>query len=277
MVAPTARLPTFYIPHGGGPCFFIPPMAGLPADTWDGMAAFLRSVPHLAGSKPRAILVISAHWECEVATILSPENHTLLFDYYGFPESSYRLTYPAHGSEPVAQRVAELLAQAGIDSAREEQRGLDHGVFIPFKVSHPAADIPIVQLSLLAGLDPAEHIALGRALAPLRDEGVLIIGSGMSYHNLRSFFASHGSAVSAATAFDTWLGAAISAAPEQRSTLLAGWQLAPGARDCHPRSEHLIPLMVAAGAAGDDLGTVVYREPVIGKPVLAAQFGATAA
>lgn len=273
----SARLPTFYIPHGGGPCFFIPPMPGLPADTWDGMAAFLRSLPQLAGGAPRAILVISAHWECEVATILSRDKHTLLYDYYGFPESSYHLTYPARGAEPVAQRVAELLQGAGIANARETKRGLDHGVFIPFKVSHPAADVPIVQLSLLAGLDPAEHIALGQTLAPLRDEGVLIVGSGMSYHNLRSFFASRGNAVEAATAFDGWLGEAVTAEPQERSAQLASWEIAPGGRECHPRSEHLIPLMVAAGAAGEDRGAVVYREAVLGKLISGVQFGATAA
>jgi aromatic ring-opening dioxygenase catalytic subunit (LigB family) len=239
------------------------------------MAAFLRSLPRLAGGAPRAVLVISAHWECPEATVLSVNQHTLLFDYYGFPESSYRLTYPARGSEPVAQRVAELLAQAGIASAREEQRGLDHGVFIPFKLIYPAAEIPIVQLSLLEGLDPAEHLALGQALAPLRDEGVLIVGSGMSYHNLRSFFTTQGSAVSAAAAFDSWLGEAVTADPQQRLELLAGWQRAPGGRECHPRSEHLIPLMVAAGAAGDDAGAVVYREAVLGKLISGVQFGAT--
>ena len=272
--ASPTRLPVLYIPHGGGPCFFMPPMAGLPADTWDGMAAFLRAIPALVGTKPKALLVVSAHWECAVPTILDRPRHSLIYDYYGFPDSTYHLTYPVAGSATVATRISELLKQGGLPVATDGQRGLDHGVFIPLKVSHPQADIPVVQLSLVQGLDPATHLALGKALQPLRDEGVLIIGSGMSYHNLRSFFGESPNAVRPATAFDNWLGDAVSAAPVERDQLLTAWQTAPGARDCHPRSEHLIPLMVAAGAAGSDPGTVVYREPVMGKPVSAVAFGA---
>jgi aromatic ring-opening dioxygenase catalytic subunit (LigB family) len=148
---------------------------------------------------------------------------------------------------------------------------LDHGVFIPFKVIYPKADIPIVQLSLKEGLDPAKHIAAGRAIAPLRERGVLIVGSGMSYHNLREF----GRDVRAISdQFDSWLtNAACVPTAVARAEKLARWEEAPGARRAHPREEHLIPLMVAAGAGGDDLGKKVFTDHVMGTTVSAFQFG----
>lgn len=269
----SSRLPTLYIPHGGGPCFFMEPMPGLPPDTWDAMAAFLRGIPSSVGARPKAALVISAHWECDEPTVLASEKYSLLYDYYGFPEHTYRLTYPAHGDTALGSRVQALLAKAGITPQTEHERGLDHGVFIPFKLIYPDADMPIVQLSLRHDLDPAKHLAIGRALAPLRDEGVLIVGSGLSYHNLRDFFSSNAAANQASAQFDAWLGNAISAAPDERERLLMQWKAAPGAQACHPRSEHLLPLMVVAGAAGADAGHLNYREQLMGKMVSAYQFG----
>lgn len=268
-----SRLPALYIPHGGGPCFFMDPMPGFPPTMWNAMEAYLRGISANLGTRPKAVLVISAHWECAVPTVLNADKYSLLYDYYGFPEHTYRLTYPASGSATVAARVSELLAQAGIASAQEQQRGLDHGVFIPFKLIYPDADIPIVQLSLVNDLDPARHLAIGHALAPLRDEGVFIVGSGLSYHNLREFFAPIASANQASVDFDTWLGNAISAAPAERERLLTQWAHAPGARACHPRSEHLLPLMVIAGAAGTDAGQISYHDSLMGKAVSAYQFG----
>jgi aromatic ring-opening dioxygenase catalytic subunit (LigB family) len=267
------RLPTLFIPHGGGPCFFMEPMPGMPPDTWDRMAAYLRGIPQSVGEPPKAVLVISGHWEAERATVLNTDNYELLYDYYGFPEHTYSLTYPAHGSDAVAARVRELLAQSGIATDEEHERGLDHGVFIPFKLIYPDADIPIVQLSLLHSLDPAAHFAMGRALAPLRDEGVLIVGSGLSYHNLREFFMPVPATNVASANFDAWLRNMVTAAPAERERLLNNWHEAPNARDCHPRSEHLIPLMVAAGAAENDAGQVVYNDTVLGKRVSGFQFG----
>jgi aromatic ring-opening dioxygenase catalytic subunit (LigB family) len=269
----STRLPTLFIPHGGGPCFFMEPMPGMPPDTWDRMATYLRGIPQALGQTPKAVLVISGHWECERAAVLNTDSYELLYDYYGFPEHTYSLTYPAHGSEAVAARVRELLGSAGIETDEEHERGLDHGVFIPFKLIYPAADIPLVQLSLLHSLDPAAHFAMGRALASLRDEGVLIVGSGLSYHNLRDFFRSTPDSNAASASFDAWLCDAVTAAPTQREQLLNDWRKAPHARDCHPRSEHLIPLMVAAGAAGNDAGLVVYNDKVLGKSVSGFQFG----
>jgi aromatic ring-opening dioxygenase catalytic subunit (LigB family) len=267
-------LPTLYIPHGGGPCFFMPVPPGLPPDLWDGMAAHLRAIAAGISARPRAVLVISAHWECVRPSVQSGATHSLLFDYHGFPEYTYRLTYPAPGSPAVAVRVRALLEQAGITADEERERGLDHGVFVPFKLIYPQADIPILQLSLQTGLDPAQHLRIGRALQPLRDEGVLIVGSGMSYHNLRDLLADDAAAQEASQHFDDWLGRTIAAHPDERERALQQWAQAPGARQCHPRSEHLIPLMVAVGAAGQDSGHRTYNERLLGKMISGFQFGA---
>ena len=270
---PELRLPTLFIPHGAGPCFFMDAWPGFPGAPWDRLAAYLRGIPASLGQRPKAVLVISAHWECERPTVLAASRLSLLFDYYGFPEHTYRLAYPASGSPEVAARVRELLGLASIASDEEMERGLDHGVFVPFKLIYPDADVPIVQLSLQHDLDAAQHLAIGHALAPLRQEGVLIVGSGNSYHNLREFFSPGESARMASAQFDDWLVQAVESAPAERERLLAHWQEAPGARASHPRSEHLIPLMVAAGAAGSDAGRVAYREQMFGKMFSGFQFG----
>jgi len=267
------RLPTLFIPHGGGPCFFMEPPAGYPATLWDNLANYLRGIDAVIGRRPRAVLVISGHWECNVPTVLNVNQHKLLFDYYGFPEHTYRLTYPASGSSDVAARVGELLEQADMHCEEESERGLDHGVFVPFKLIYPDADVPIVQLSLKHNLDAAEHLAMGRALAPLRDEDVLIVGSGNSYHNLREFFSNSSESAEASAQFDTWLGKAVKAPAAERGKMLIDWHKAPGARFSHPRSEHLIPLMVAAGAAGEDAGKITYHEQMFGKMFSGVQFG----
>lgn len=268
-----SRFPTVYIPHGGGPCFFMDPPAEAP-QLWDSMGAYLRGVAASVGARPKAILAISAHWETARPTVNSGARPGMLFDYYGFPEHTYRLDYPAPGSPELAARVRALLGTAAIASDEDSARGFDHGVFVPFLLMYPEADVPVVQLSLQGGLDPAAHLAIGRALAPLRDEGVLIVGSGMSYHNLREFFSSAQAAVSAAEQFDAPLTAAVEDADAgARETKLAAWQQMPGALACHPRAEHLLPLMVVAGAAGTDRGRRTWNGRVFGKPVSAFQFG----
>ncbi|MEJ2479648.1 MAG: class III extradiol ring-cleavage dioxygenase [Acidihalobacter sp.] len=270
----TDRMPTLYIPHGGGPCFFMDVPPGMPADMWDRMGDYLRNIGPSLEAKPKAVLVISAHWEAPRPTLNTARQPSLLFDYYGFPEHTYQLTYPAAGSPELAARVRELLGEAGIESGSNDQRGLDHGVFVPFKLIYPEADIPIVEMSLQQGLDPAEHLAIGRALAPLRDEGVLIVGSGMSFHNLRTLLTGDGHGDDAAEAFDSWLAEAATAPDvETRDRLLASWSEAPGARASHPREEHLLPLMVAAGAAGEDRGRRTYSEKLLGKALSGFQFG----
>jgi aromatic ring-opening dioxygenase catalytic subunit (LigB family) len=248
------------------------PPAGQPT-AWDAMAAHLRSIDGQVGRRPKAVLVVSAHWECEVPTVHTGTNPSLLFDYYGFPEHTYRLAYPVQGSPEVAARVALLLEGASIPTATESKRGLDHGVFVPFKLIYPDADVPIVQLSLRVGLSPQEHLEIGRALAPLRDEDVLIVGSGMTSHNLRDGFSRPG--IQAAAAFDEWLNDVVQHEHrDERWKGLANWAKAPGARMSHPREEHLLPLMVALGAAGDDPGRSIYADRLFGQVALSGfQFG----
>jgi aromatic ring-opening dioxygenase catalytic subunit (LigB family) len=244
----------------------------LPQDMWEGMAAYLKGLADTVGETPRAVLAISGHWDAGRPTLNVAVKPPLLFDYHGFPEHTYRLTYPASGAPELAAQVQELLAQAGFESATEDQRGLDHGVFVPFMLIYPEADVPVLQLSLLSSMDAGEHLALGRALAPLRDQGVLIVGSGMSYHNLRELFSGRGD--DQAEAFDAWLDEAVTDAdPAVRDQKLADWASAPGAHQSHPEAEHLLPLMVAAGAAGADPGRRTYHERLLGKPISAFQFG----
>jgi aromatic ring-opening dioxygenase catalytic subunit (LigB family) len=263
-------MPTLYIPHGGGPCFFMEWTMG-PRDTWERMAAWLRGLDRTLPTSPRALLVVSAHWEAPVPTVTSAAAPPLLYDYYGFPPHTYELRWPAPGSPELATRVRALLEGAGIESQADGERGFDHGVFVPLKLSYPEAQLPTVQLSLRVGLDPAEHLAMGRALAPLRDEGVLLIGSGMSYHNMRGFGGA--GAHDHSLRFDDWLARAVAAAPASRDVQLAAWSAAPSARHCHPREEHLLPLLVAAGAADEDRGQPVFRDEVLGVVVSAVRFG----
>ena len=182
-------------------------------------------------------------------------NPPLLYDYYGFPQEAYALKWPAPGNPVLAARVRELLAGAGFSTAEDAARGYDHGTFVPLKVAFPAADIPAVQLSLIEGLDADEHLKMGHALAPLRDEGVLIVGTGNTFHNLsafRSAMQGGGQARERAAQFDAWLQTAVSAEPNVRDEQLRDWARAPFSREAHPREEHLIPLLVVAGAAGAD-------------------------
>ena len=266
------RLPALFIPHGGGPCFFMDTPPGMPGDLWDRMAAFLRGLPATIGVRPRTILIVSGHWEAARPTVNTAAHPALLFDYYGFPEHTYRLTYPVPGAPDLAAETRRLLAAAGIASEADGARGLDHGVFVPLKVAFPDADIPVLQLSLQTGLDPAAHLAIGRALAPLREQGVLIVGSGMSYHNLRGLFSGRGNAES--IRFDDWLvEAATDRDPARRDAKLCAWQSAPAAQDCHPQAEHLLPLMVVAGAAGADAGRHSYADRILGKAISGFQFG----
>lgn len=246
-------------------------MAWDPPDTWNKMAAWLGQVGNLVGVVPKAVVVVSGHWEEKEFTVTSHPHPPLLYDYYGFPEHTYQLEYDAPGSPALARQIHKLLREAGITAESKSERGFDHGVFIPFKLVYPNADIPIVQLSLKKGLDPATHIGVGRALEPLRHQKVLIVGSGMSYHNMKSF-GRGGGAVS--DQFDAWLTEAVCALnPKVRNEKLCQWSTASGGREAHPREEHLLPLMVVAGAAGTDLGKKVFTDRVMNATVSAFQFG----
>jgi aromatic ring-opening dioxygenase catalytic subunit (LigB family) len=269
--AESPRMPVVYLPHGGGPWPFVDVGFGAKHEL-DALAAYLRSIRQLPTSEPKALLAISAHWEEAQPTVITSARPPMLYDYYGFPPESYRITWPAPGHPAIAERVRQLLAGAGLESGANDGRGFDHGTFVPLKLAYPEANVPTVQLSLKQGLDPAEHLAIGRALAPLRDEGVFIIGSGMTFHNLRAF----GSADARPTseAFDAWLRETATLEASERDRRLAGWADAPSARKAHPREEHLLPLMVVAGAAGADRGTVAYASTLMGVRISAYHFGA---
>lgn len=232
----------------------------------DYLAAIIASLPE----RPRAILIVSGHWEEARFTVHSGEKPPLLFDYYGFPPHTYALRWDAQGAPGLARRAAALLNEAGFPTGEEQERGWDHGVFIPMKVALPQADIPVAQLSLRADLDPAAHIAAGRALAPLRDEGVLIVGSGMSFHNLR---VRGPQAVEPSRLWDDALTAAVTDAdPSRRAARVAAWADLPHARFAHPREEHLLPLMVALGAGGDGIGQQTHNSIVMGWAVSGYRF-----
>ena len=266
---PGDRLPTCFMPHGAGPCFF---MDWNPADTWTAMGEFLSGYRQQLQHQPKAILLVSAHWCAPRFSVTSGERPGLIFDYHGFPEHTYQLRYGAPGDPELAARVTELLVQAGFDAEQDPSRGFDHGMFIPLKMMFPDADIPVVQLSLRHGLDPQEHLEVGRALASLREDGVLIVGSGMSFHNMRGYGDVRFGPI--AETFDDWLTEAVEAEPERRERMLANWSEAPSARLCHPPGgeEHLIPLLVAAGAAGQSPGRKVFSQPVMQTRLSAFEF-----
>ncbi|HXU17805.1 MAG TPA: class III extradiol ring-cleavage dioxygenase [Terriglobales bacterium] len=252
-----ARQPSLFIPHGGGPCFFMKWTMG-PPETWEKTRAFLESIQPSLPERPRALLVVSGHWEEDATTASAAPFPELIYDYSGFPAETYQLTWPAPGSPELAGKVQQLLQQKGLSARLSATRGYDHGVFIPLKVAFPAANIPVVSLSLESSLDPALHLAVGDALAPLRNEGVLIVGSGMSFHNLRALFT--GGALEPSREFDTWLEETIESPVVERNARLKEWKKAPQATFAHPREEHLIPLMVAAGAGGNSTGKLVFRD-----------------
>ncbi|WP_374429803.1 DODA-type extradiol aromatic ring-opening family dioxygenase [Ideonella dechloratans] len=264
------RLPTVYIPHGGGPCFF---MDWNPPHAWDKTAAYLRGIVESLPQRPKAIVLVSAHWLEGDFAVTGGAQPELIYDYYGFPPHTYELKYPAPGEPALAERITSLLGQAGLSSHIDARRGYDHGMFIPLMLMVPQADIPVVQLSLNISLDPAAHLALGRALQPLRDEGVLIVGSGMSFHNMRGYGDPRFGPVS--DTFDAWLTEAVEAPAAERDAALSAWEQAPMARWCHPprAEEHLLPLMVVAGAAGADRGRKVFSDRVMETTLSAFSFG----
>lgn len=266
----THTQPTVFIPHGAGPCFF---MAWNPPHAWVSMEHFLRGLADTLPQPPKAILVVSAHWLAPVFSVTAQANPSLIFDYYGFPASTYALQYPACGEPSLAERVVTLLQAAGLSAQKDEQRGFDHGVFIPLLLMFPEAHIPVVQLSLRHDLDPAAHLQAGRALAALREEGVLIVGSGMSFHNMRGYGDARFTPISAQ--FDTWLTETVEASAADCWHGLSAWEQAPAARLCHPprAEEHLLPLMVAAGAAGDDTGKKIFSDNVLETTLSAFRFG----
>jgi aromatic ring-opening dioxygenase catalytic subunit (LigB family) len=257
--------PSLFIPHGGGPCFFMDD----PSGAWTGMASFLRGLPGTLPQRPKAIIVVSGHWETDGFAFTGAARPPLIYDYHGFPPETYALRYDVPGAPDLARRAAELLRAAGIAGQVDEDRGLDHGVFVPLKVAFPEAAIPMIEMSVDRRFDPALHLEAGRALAALREEGVLIIGSGMSFHNMRAYGDPRATAPS--EAFDQWLTRAVEQPAPLRAERLAAWASAPSGRFAHPREEHLLPLMVAAGASAAP-GERVYNELVLETWVSAFRF-----
>jgi aromatic ring-opening dioxygenase catalytic subunit (LigB family) len=194
----------------------------------------------------------------------------MVYDYAGFPAFTYEIRHPAPGSPEFATRIQELLADAGLLAGLDGERGYDHGVFAPFFVIYPEANVPIDQLSIRADYDPGVHLATGRARAPLRDEGILIFGSGLSYHNLREF-GPRGAVAS--SDFDAWLTKTLcESISGQRTGDLIEWEKAPAARVAHPREDHLIPLMVAVGAAETEAAIRTYHEDKLFGGLTASSF-----
>ncbi len=254
MTTSATRLPTYFISHGGGPWPWMDEMR----QPMKGLAESLADMPRQIGVTPKAVLVISGHWEEAAYTVMASPKPPMLYDYGGFPAHTYQIHYDAPGSPELALRVKGLIEAAGLPAASDAQRGYDHGTFVPLYVMYPQANVPVVQLSMRANYDPLEHVALGRALAPLRDEGVLIVGSGLSYHNLRRLGPP---AHAPSAAFDAWLQQTLlHSSPAERVAHLGRWAEAPGARLSHPREDHLIPLMVAVGAAENEAAECVYHE-----------------
>lgn len=263
------RMPVAFLPHGGGPWPFVD--LGLDRREAAELTKYLRSVADLPKTPPKALLVISAHWEEAQPTVMSSPRPPMYYDYYGFPPESYRLSWPAPGAPALATRVRELLDAAGFASGEDPQRGFDHGTFVPLMLTYPKAQIPTLQLSLKHGLDPSEHLAMGRALTPLRDEGVFILGSGMTFHNLRAFRDPAAGPIS--ETFDAWLRQTTCLPRAERDQGLTQWSHAPAARAAHPREEHLLPLMVIAGAAGEDRAVTAYDKKFMGVRLSAYHFG----
>ncbi len=256
-----------YFSHGGGPL----PILG--DEGHKAMVAFMQQLPGQL-HRPDLILVISAHWEENAATLLGAANPVMFYDYYGFPAQAYEIQYPAPGSPKDAKRIAEMLVKNHVPSRIDPQRGFDHGHFIPLKLMYPEADIPCLQLSLVSGLNAATHLALGKALRELMNENILVIGSGFSFHNMRAFsWQASTDPDPGNNAFQDWLietcaGDLTQAEREQR---LLDWSKAPAARYCHPREEHLLPLHVCQGLA-EKPAKLIFDDMILGKRAVAFQW-----
>ena len=263
-----SKFPTLFLSHGGGPWPFVDGMREMFARTAKEFAALPARLP----ARPKAVLVITGHWEAAQFSVSTSAHPPMDYDYYGFPPHTYSLQYPAPGSPALAARVTGLLAAGGVACLPDPARGLDHGTFVPLGLMYPQADMPVVLLSLKSGYDAAEHIRVGQLLAPLRDEGILIVGSGLTYHNMRGF--GNPASTPVAAAFERYLNDAVTQPDASvRNQLLVDWTQAPGARLAHPQEDHLIPLMVVAGAAGADRGERIFVDHVMAVDMGNYQFG----
>ena len=249
-------LPTYFISHGGGPW----PWLKKEMPFYDELESSLEKISKELTTRPQAVLMISGHWEEDEFTVMSAERPGMLYDYGGFPPRAYQVKYPSPGHPELAMKIQRLLKEKGFQPRLDSERAYDHGTFVPMQVMYPQADIPLLQLSIRSNYDPKEHLEAGQALAALRQEGVLIVGSGLSYHDLTNFPGERG-AKEASKGFDDWLTETVSLENfKGREERLVNWSEAPFARQSHPREDHLIPLMVAAGAARNETAKVIYHE-----------------
>ncbi len=273
MMNDSEKLPAYFIPHGGGPWHVMDDASGDP-EGYGKLKEYLEDLSRKFKDRINAVLVISGHWEETVPTIYSVANSSLFYDYYGFPEFTYKLKWPAKGDAGLALKVEKLLVSSGFRTDMDNRRGYDHGTFVPMMVAFPDASVPVIQLSLIKGLDPKIHIKMGKALEPLRNEGVLIIGSGMSYHNMQRFMSGSLTEASVSKQFDDWLTRSVEINNAgERNEMLVNWEKAPKARESHPRSEHLAPLFVIAGAAGDDTAGRDYSGLLMSINISGYKFG----
>jgi 4,5-DOPA dioxygenase extradiol len=253
-----------YFSHGGGPL----PILGDAGHK--AMIDFMIQLPARL-RRPTAILVISAHWEESKATLLGAQNPPMFYDYYGFPDEAYSITYPARGNPEFAKKIAALLDKNNLPVHIDSHRGFDHGLFIPLKLMYPKADIPSLQLSLLRSLNPTAHIAIGKALRELMHENILVVGSGFSFHNMNAFsWDGTNEPDPANDTFQNWLiETSVGPMPQsEREQRLIEWSKVPSARYCHPREEHLLPLHVCLAMANKS-ATLIFDDYILGKRAVA--------
>lgn len=258
------KLQIIYFSHGGGPMPLLKDVSHL------AMIEFMQKLPGLI-HKPEAIVVISAHWEEKNPTLLSNPTPTMLYDYIGFPEETYKIQYPAKGNPTLAEKIQSLLKKNDIEALLDKNRGFDHGLFIPLMLMYPEADIPAIQLSLVKGLDARKHIEIGHALRSLENKNILIIGSGFSFHNMAAFsWRDKDIDDPKNDAFQEWLIETCTKTSSQtdREELLENWENAPNARYCHPREEHLLPLHVCQAMAVDK-AELIFDDYIVGKRSIA--------
>lgn len=260
-----SRMPTYFISHGGGPWPWIPNMRS----AFKELEASFNRMHNELPQKPKAVLMVSGHWETEDVSVMHAANPPMVYDYHNFPPHTYDVVYPAPGAPELAEKTAELLKSTGLSVSLNDTQGYDHGAFVPMEILYPAADVPLFQVSIRKNYDPAQHLEIGRALSSLRDQGVLILGSGLSYHNLRLM----GPQAKVPSAeFDAWLTRALELPAKDRTEAILNWESAPSARISHQREDHLVPLFVALGAAENDLATKTYFEDDLFGGVTASSF-----
>lgn len=264
-----SKLPTYYVSHGGGPW----PWLKEEMPFYSALETSLKGIASQYGNKPKAILMISGHWEENEFSVMSNPNPPMLYDYSGFPPHTYKIKYPACGVPELAHKIQTLARQAKIPLHLDSKRGFDHGAYCVAFPMYPAADVPMIQLSIKQSYDPETHLKLGEVLAPLREENILIIGSGLSFHNMNALMGNDHKARLASHDFDEWLQKTlVHSSPTERRERLLNWESAPGARLAHPQEDHLLPLLIAVGAATNEKGSLIYHEKTFGGEIAVSSF-----